>query len=90
MDSRVILDESGAESLRGQGHGIFKHPEYGRIEFRGPWAGDNAVDNLVDKMDPVYIEEKDGGPKDVMRKYWRVLVNIRWARRMLYEPIFRP
>ncbi len=38
-DSRVILDETGAEFLRSLEHGIFKHPEYrqgGMIGSKGP------------------------------------------------------
>lgn len=85
-DSRVILDESGAENLRGQGYGIFKHPDYGRIEFRGPWAGEEAVDNLVKNMAPITHEVGEIGPKAQRKWYWQFLVNVRWARRMLYDP----
>lgn len=83
-DSRVILDETGAELLRGQGHGIFKHPEYGRFEFVGPWAGEGAVDRLVEKCAPVY--ENSRNEKGLKKLYWRMLVDLRWARTIAYAP----
>lgn len=86
MDSRVILDETGAEDLLGKGHGIFKHPDYGRIEFQGPWAGEDAVDKLVEKMAPIYHDEGEAAKKELRKWYWQALVNFRWARKMFYDP----
>ena len=36
VDSKVVLDEAGAETLQGQGDGLIRSPEYmGVVRFQG-------------------------------------------------------
>ena len=36
VDSKVVLDEEGAETLAGRGDGLIKSPEYfGTVRFQG-------------------------------------------------------
>lgn len=54
IDSRVILDESGAEALAGHGDMLYKDPnarnEYSRIKrIQAPWISDTDIDLIVSK-----------------------------------------
>lgn len=51
-DSRLILDEGGAESLTGNGDMLYRDPvarsEYTRIRrIQAPWLSDEDIDNLI-------------------------------------------
>ena len=83
-DSRVILDEGGAELLRGQGEGIFKCPGC-TLRFVGPWAGDGAVKRTVDKMRP-REESVSSQANDLGYDLWRYLVDAAWLSRWLFDP----
>lgn len=52
VDSRVILDESGAEALTGKGDMLFRDPtargEYARLKrVQAPWIGDSDINLLL-------------------------------------------
>lgn len=54
IDSRVILDESGAEALAGQGDMLYKDPnarnEYSRIKrIQAPWISDGDIDTIIEQ-----------------------------------------
>ena len=51
-DSRLILDEGGAESLTGDGDMLYRNPvarsEYTRIRrIQAPWLSDEDIDSLI-------------------------------------------
>ncbi len=57
VDSRVILDTSGAESLLGRGDMLFLNPEVGAPQrAQGAWVTDAEVDKLV-----AYWQKAAGG-----------------------------
>jgi S-DNA-T family DNA segregation ATPase FtsK/SpoIIIE len=47
MDSRVILDEVGAEGLRGKGDGLYLSPEGSLSRIQSPFVGDEEIKNLI-------------------------------------------
>ena len=48
MDSRIILDESGAERLLTRGDMLFSSPGLSKpLRHHGPWLGDSEIDNLT-------------------------------------------
>lgn len=54
IDSRVILDESGADALAGQGDMLYKDPnarnEYSRIKrIQAPWISDEDIDTIIEQ-----------------------------------------
>ncbi len=47
VDSKVILDEPGAEKLAGQGDMLFRAPGAEMIRAQAPLVGEDAVEKLV-------------------------------------------
>lgn len=49
IDSRVVIDQTGAETLIGKGDMLFKSPEYQRpIRVQGAWTDTKDIENVVD------------------------------------------
>ena len=69
LDSRVILDTDGAQSLLGRGDMLFTPPgQAGVIRLHAPWTSEKEIENIVDHIrsqrDPEYddnfiIEENE-------------------------------
>lgn len=48
VDSKVAMDQTGAEKLRGQGDGLFRAPSVGEpVRFQAPMVSSEDVDNVV-------------------------------------------
>ncbi len=61
IDSRVILDTGGGETLLGQGDGLFKNPSAIRpVRFQGAYVDEKEVKEVVD----VLIDQKIKGKFD--------------------------
>ena len=69
MDSRIILDESGAERLLSRGDMLFSSPGFSRpLRCHGPWLNDSEILKLVDhwrcqgtpEFDEVVLKSLDG------------------------------
>jgi len=59
MDSRTILDMSGAEHLIGQGDMLYSCAEISKpIRLQGAFLSDQEIDNIVE-----YVKRKGGKPK---------------------------
>jgi len=61
IDSKVILDSMGAESLLGRGDGLFTPPgTTGLVRIHAPWATEHEIDEVVDflkaQREPEYDE----------------------------------
>jgi S-DNA-T family DNA segregation ATPase FtsK/SpoIIIE len=68
IDSRVIIDQSGAESLIGKGDMLFKSPEYPRpIRIQDAWTDTKDIENVVtfvkDQTEEVHYFEDITKPK---------------------------
>ncbi|MEO1953662.1 MAG: DNA translocase FtsK, partial [Campylobacterales bacterium] len=49
IDSKIILDQMGAESLLGRGDMLFTPPgATGLVRLHAPWATEEEIDNIVD------------------------------------------
>ena len=79
IDSRVILDSTGAESLLGRGDMLFLNPEVGNpIRAQGVWVTDQEVERIIafwqknstpDNSNPPWeslLSEPDEGSEDAM------------------------
>ena len=82
-DSRVILDQNGAETLQNPGDGIFKSPNLGCFKFKGLLPGRSDSRNVADAFKVEF--RKEYADERIIRKYsYRMLVDIVWARKLLY------
>lgn len=72
MDSRIILDEGGAERLLARGDMLFLAPNVGKPErHHGPYLSEGEIGNVVDawkkqgepEYDPVALRAVDGNPE---------------------------
>ena len=66
-DSRVILDQPGAEKLVGRGDGLFLPMGASKPErIQGAWVGDEEIEAICaharEQMEPHYIEEVTAAP----------------------------
>lgn len=80
IDSKVILDSMGAESLLGRGDGLFTPPgTTGLVRIHAPWTTENEIDDIVDflkaQREPEYDESylvaggavvSDGGDAEII------------------------
>ncbi|MGD8457607.1 MAG: DNA translocase FtsK [Anaerolineales bacterium] len=67
VDSRVILDTSGAENLLGRGDMLFLNPEDSLpVRVQGVMISDKEIDNVIQYWKGVGIEDESGPPWDVL------------------------
>lgn len=67
IDSRVILDSSGAETLLGKGDMLFLNPEEGTpIRAQGVYITDKEIENLILYWQNSWRPGEDESPWDVM------------------------
>lgn len=49
IDSRVVIDQTGSETLIGKGDMLFKSPEFPRpIRIQGAWTDNKDIENVID------------------------------------------
>ncbi len=70
IDSKVILDQMGAESLLGRGDGLFTPPgSVGLVRIHAPWSTEDEIDTIVEyikaqrapEYDESYLVASGGG-----------------------------
>jgi len=60
IDSKVILDAMGAESLLGRGDGLFTPPgTTGLVRIHAPWNTENEIDEIVEFLKAQRLPEYD-------------------------------
>jgi len=60
IDSKVILDQMGAESLLGRGDGLFTPPgATGLVRIHAPWSTENEIDAVVEFLKAQRLPEYD-------------------------------
>ncbi len=60
IDSKVILDAMGAESLLGRGDGLFTPPgSTGLVRIHAPWNSENEIDEVVEYLKAQRVPEYD-------------------------------
>ena len=60
IDSKVILDSMGAESLLGRGDGLFTPPGMtGLVRIHAPWATEEEIENIVEFIKAQRVPEYD-------------------------------
>jgi S-DNA-T family DNA segregation ATPase FtsK/SpoIIIE len=63
QDSRVILDQPGAETLLGKGDLLFFHPQIGHtIRAQGVWVTDKEIQNVIEWWKNQVREESGSSP----------------------------
>ena len=68
IDSRVVLDTNGAESLLGKGDLLFLNPESGTpMRAQGAWVADQEIDAVINFWKEKYpVENKEPAPWEGM------------------------
>jgi len=60
IDSKVILDQMGAESLLGRGDGLFTPPgSVGLVRIHAPWSTEDEIDTIVEYLKAQRAPEYD-------------------------------
>ena len=60
IDSKVILDSMGAESLLGRGDGLFTPPGMtGLVRIHAPWTTEDEIDDIVEFLKAQRLPEYD-------------------------------
>ncbi len=60
IDSKVILDQMGAESLLGRGDGLFTPPgANGLVRIHAPWSTEDEIDTIVEYLKAQRAPEYD-------------------------------
>ncbi len=60
IDSKVILDQMGAESLLGRGDGLFTPPgSVGLVRIHAPWSTEEEIDTIVEYLKAQRLPEYD-------------------------------
>jgi len=60
VDSKVILDQMGAESLLGRGDGLFTPPgATGLVRIHAPWSTEEEIDSIVEFLKAQRLPEYD-------------------------------
>lgn len=73
IDSRVIIDQPGAEKLLGRGDMLYVPPDQAKpTRLQGAWISDADIQNLIDFLRkqgaPVYTEEVTTTPVGISRR----------------------
>lgn len=67
VDSRVIIDTAGAETLLGRGDMLFVNPEEGTpIRAQGVYITDKEIENLISYWQKTWDVEEDASPWELM------------------------
>lgn len=67
IDSRVIIDTSGAETLLGRGDMLFVNPEEGTpIRAQGVYINDKEIENIISYWQKNWETDEDTSPWDEM------------------------
>jgi len=60
IDSKVILDQMGAESLLGRGDGLFTPPgSIGLVRIHAPWSSEDEIERVVEYIKAQRLPEYD-------------------------------
>ena len=69
IDSRIILDESGAERLLAKGDMLFVAPGMGKPErYHGPWISESEVERLAQFWEEQSQDEYDSKAVDMLNR----------------------
>jgi S-DNA-T family DNA segregation ATPase FtsK/SpoIIIE len=76
VDSRVILDSTGAETLLGKGDMLFLNPEEGTpIRTQGVFVSDKEIENVIQYWQKAWQPEEEESPWDAMLEHEAVLAD---------------
>jgi S-DNA-T family DNA segregation ATPase FtsK/SpoIIIE len=76
VDSRVILDSAGAETLLGKGDMLFLNPEEGTpIRTQGVFVSDKEIENIILYWQKAWKPEEEVSPWDTMLEHEAVLAD---------------
>ncbi|MCM1497312.1 MAG: FtsK/SpoIIIE domain-containing protein [Clostridium sp.] len=81
MDSRVIIDDSGAEDLTGQGDCLLYQPGKQPQRIAGAFISDTQIKDITSKINKiVFVEAKEETPEDNRKNldvvFWLTLIAI--------------